>query len=60
MSKANELIAEARDDKGTGASRRLRRAGKIPAVIYGAGKEPAMVAFDHDPKIGRASCRERV
>lgn len=49
MSKANELIAEARDDKGTGASRRLRRAGKIPAVIYGAGKEPAMVTFDHDP-----------
>lgn len=49
MSTKNELIAEARDDKGTGASRRLRHAGKIPAVIYGAGKEPAMVSFDHDP-----------
>lgn len=49
MSTENELVAESRDDKGTGASRRLRHAGKIPAVIYGAGKEPAMVAFDHDP-----------
>jgi large subunit ribosomal protein L25 len=49
MSTTNELVAEARDDKGTGASRRLRRAGKIPAVIYGGGKEPAMVMFDHDP-----------
>lgn len=48
MSTDNELVAEARDDKGTGASRRLRRAGKIPAVIYGGGKEPAMVSFNHD------------
>lgn len=49
MSETNELVAEARDDKGTGASRRLRLAGKIPAIIYGGGKEPAMVSFDHDP-----------
>jgi large subunit ribosomal protein L25 len=48
MSENYELIAESRDGQGTGASRRLRRTGKIPAVIYGAGKEPAMVAFDHD------------
>jgi large subunit ribosomal protein L25 len=49
MSTDYELNAEARDDKGTGASRRLRRAGRIPAVIYGGGKDPAMVSFDHDP-----------
>ncbi len=42
-----ELNAELRDAKGTGASRRLRNAGKIPAVMYGAGKEPAMLALDH-------------
>jgi len=44
-----ELNAASRDAKGTGASRRLRNAGKIPAVMYGAGKEPVMLALDHDP-----------
>ncbi len=43
-----ELNAEPRDAKGTGASRRLRKVGKIPAVMYGASKEPAMLALDHD------------
>lgn len=43
-----ELNAEPRDAKGTGASRRLRNTGKIPAVMYGAGKEPVMLALDHD------------
>ena len=44
-----ELTAEKRADKGTGASRRLRRAGKIPAVLYGGNKEPVMLQFDHGP-----------
>ncbi|MGK0272278.1 MAG: large subunit ribosomal protein L25 [Cocleimonas sp.] len=33
-----ELAAEAREDLGKGASRRLRRLNKIPAVLYGAGR----------------------
>jgi len=33
-----ELAAEMRDDLGKGASRRLRRENKIPAVLYGAGR----------------------
>ena len=44
-----ELNAEPRAGKGTGASRRLRHAGKIPAVIYGGGKDPVMVQLDHNP-----------
>lgn len=44
-----EIIAEKREAKGTGASRRLRRAGKIPGIIYGGSKDAAMVTFDHDP-----------
>ncbi len=41
MSEAFELNAEVRDDKGKGASRRLRRlADQIPAIIYGGDKEP--------------------
>ncbi|MED7789068.1 50S ribosomal protein L25 [Francisella sp. 19X1-34] len=42
------LKAEKRDDLGTGASRRLRRAGKIPAVVYGGDKEAISVVMDHD------------
>lgn len=34
-----ELNAEKRDTSGKGASRRLRRAGKVPAILYGAGQE---------------------
>lgn len=33
-----ELVAEQREDLGKGASRRLRRQNKIPAVLYGAGR----------------------
>ena len=35
-----ELNAETRTDKGKGASRRLRRVNKLPAIVYGAGKDP--------------------
>ena len=41
MSDSHTIIAELRDVQGTGASRRLRHAGRIPAVLYGAGKEAA-------------------
>jgi large subunit ribosomal protein L25 len=35
-----ELNAELRTDTGKGASRRLRHANKVPAILYGAGKDP--------------------
>lgn len=40
------IAASKRDDKGTGASRRLRRAGKVPGVVYGANKEAVSIEFD--------------
>ncbi len=43
-----ELNAEKRDVKGKGASRRLRRDGKIPAVMYGANKDAVMLTLDHN------------
>lgn len=43
-----ELNAELRSDLGKGASRRLRREGKVPAIVYGAGKEAVSIALDHD------------
>ncbi|MGH1538233.1 MAG: 50S ribosomal protein L25/general stress protein Ctc [Gammaproteobacteria bacterium] len=44
------LNAELRDEQqqGKGASRRLRKVGKVPAIIYGGGEEPVSVTFDHD------------
>ena len=42
------LNAELRSDKGKGASRRLRRqADQVPAILYGAGKEPQPLSIRH-------------
>ena len=43
-----ELNAESRTDTGKGASRRLRHAGKVPAIIYGAGKDPEALTLSHN------------
>jgi large subunit ribosomal protein L25 len=40
--------AQARSDEGKGASRRLRHAGLVPAIIYGADKAPASVTLNHN------------
>lgn len=46
---AYELIAAKREEQGTGASRRLRHAGKLPAVVYGGGKDAVAVVLEHNP-----------
>ena len=51
MSETNKLAATVRTEFGKGASRRLRRAGQIPAVLYGHGTDPqhfTVVARDGD------------
>jgi large subunit ribosomal protein L25 len=47
MKTAFELNAEFRDDKGKGASRRLRHENKVPAILYGGHREPRALALDH-------------
>jgi len=47
MKTSFELVAELRDDQGKGASRRLRRAGKVPAILYGGHEPPRALALDH-------------
>ena len=42
------LEAEVRTDLGKGASRRLRHAGKVPAVLYGANKEAVSLTLNHN------------
>ena len=42
-----ELIeAESRSRAGKGVARATRRAGKVPAVVYGAKQEPSLIALD--------------
>ena len=48
MSQNFDLIADYREDQGKGASRRLRREGKIPAIIYGAGRPARSLTLDHN------------
>jgi large subunit ribosomal protein L25 len=43
-----ELNAEPRTDTGKGASRRLRHAGKVPAIIYGGNKDPEALTLSHN------------
>ena len=43
MSEQLTLPAEARDRAGKGASRALRRDGRVPAVVYGEKKEPLSI-----------------
>jgi large subunit ribosomal protein L25 len=43
-----KVIAFERNLQGTGASRRLRNAGKTPGIVYGVGSEPQLVELDHN------------
>jgi len=42
------IKAEMRKGQGTGASRRLRRADKVPGIVYGGGKDATVVELDHN------------
>jgi large subunit ribosomal protein L25 len=46
MRKTFEVGATSRDDQGKGASRRLRRTGKVPAILYGGKGEPSNITLD--------------
>lgn len=48
MSVELKLDAAVRDDQGKGASRRLRRAKRVPGILYGADKKPVSLSFDEE------------
>lgn len=59
MKTSFELVAELRDGtQGKGASRRLRHAGRVPAILYGGHVEPTCLSFEHE-KLHVASQNER-
>ncbi len=43
-----KVVASARTDVGTGASRRLRAAGKAPGIVYGGTAAPVSITLDHN------------
>ncbi|MEM7469571.1 MAG: 50S ribosomal protein L25/general stress protein Ctc [Pseudomonadota bacterium] len=43
-----EINANLREVQGKGASRRLRRAGLVPAVVYGGGGDPVNLQLEHN------------
>jgi large subunit ribosomal protein L25 len=51
------IKATGRSDKGKGASRRLRHAAAIPAIVYGGNAEPRQIQLEHE-KVWLASQNE--
>jgi large subunit ribosomal protein L25 len=47
MATIHEVNAEVREDAGKGASRRLRHAGMVPAIVYGGDKPPQNIQIEH-------------
>ena len=43
-----EIKAQQRNLQGTGASRRLRAAGKVPGIVYGGTEKPQSIEMDHN------------
>ena len=43
-----EIKAQQRNLQGTGASRRLRAAGKVPGIVYGGVEQPLSIEVDHN------------
>jgi large subunit ribosomal protein L25 len=43
-----EINAQKRTLQGSGASRRLRRANKVPGIVYGSTAVPALIELDHN------------
>jgi large subunit ribosomal protein L25 len=53
MSETIEVVAESRTDGGKGASRRLRRQGLVPGIVYGGHKDPQMISVGHNDMLRR-------
>ncbi len=48
MSKTHEIQVQRREDGGKGASRRLRRDGQVPAIVYGGDLDPVNIQLSHE------------
>ncbi len=48
LEKSMKVTATTRNTQGTGASRRLRRAGRVPGIVYGSTESPVAIELDHN------------
>jgi large subunit ribosomal protein L25 len=48
MAKTHEIKVQRREDEGKGASRRLRHAGNVPAIVYGGELKPVSIQRNHN------------
>ncbi|HVR81131.1 MAG TPA: 50S ribosomal protein L25/general stress protein Ctc [Luteimonas sp.] len=48
MSNEHKITASGRTDEGKGASRRLRHAAQIPAIVYGGHADPVSIQLEHE------------
>ncbi len=51
MASTHKITATRRSDAGKGASRRLRRAGQVPGILYGNNIDPLNIQLDHEDLI---------
>ena len=48
QSSITEVIAQSRDLVGSSASKKLRRSGKVPGIVYGSENSPKLIQVDHN------------
>ncbi|RXR04420.1 50S ribosomal protein L25/general stress protein Ctc [Pseudoxanthomonas composti] len=48
MATTHEIQVQRREDEGKGASRRLRHAGNVPAIVYGGDLKPVSITLSHN------------
>ncbi len=48
MSNTHTINVQRREDEGKGASRRLRRSGNVPAIVYGGDLKPVNIQLNHN------------
>jgi large subunit ribosomal protein L25 len=49
LERVMKVVANTRTAQGTSASRRLRRADKVPGILYGGSDEPVPIEVEHNP-----------